>query len=113
MTTPDPAGIATNLTDGVGNAVVDLAVDLAPVAVPFVLAMAAIGGVLRKFGLTPSAGLDAFERKVGLGTYTSTRGRGPCLCDDCDGTVTPKWHHGGCYCRECELDHDVRASEAY
>jgi hypothetical protein len=62
MTTPDPAGIATNLTDGVGNAVVDLAVDLAPVTVPFVLAMGAIAWVMHKFGLNDRIELARLDR---------------------------------------------------
>lgn len=54
---PDATGIATTLANDVGGQVIDTAVALAPVAVPFVLAMTAIGWVLRKFGLKKSASL--------------------------------------------------------
>ena len=54
---PNPTGIATTLTTNVGGQVIDTAVALAPIAVPFVLAMTAIGWVLRKFGLKKSASL--------------------------------------------------------
>lgn len=55
---PDPAAIATTLATSVGGQVVDTAVSLAPVAVPFVLAMTTIGWVLRKFGLKKKASLN-------------------------------------------------------
>ena len=48
---PDPAAPVQGLVDGMGGQVLDVAVGLAPVAVPFVLALAAIGWVLRRFGL--------------------------------------------------------------
>lgn len=56
-TTPDATSIATTLAGNVGDQVIDTAVSLAPVAVPFILAMTAIGWVLRKFGLKKSASL--------------------------------------------------------
>lgn len=55
---PDPTAIATTLSTDVGGQVIDTAVSLAPVAVPFVLAMTAIGWVLRKFGLKKKASLN-------------------------------------------------------
>ena len=56
-TPPDSTSIATSLAANVGDQVIDTAVSLAPVAVPFVLAMTAIGWVLKKFGLKKSASL--------------------------------------------------------
>lgn len=56
-TTPDATALATSLAGNVGDQVIDTAVALAPVAVPFVLAMTAIGWVLRKFGLKKNASL--------------------------------------------------------
>jgi len=58
-TAPDPAAIATTLTNSVGDQVVDAAVSIAPIAVPFVLALTAIGWVMRKFGLNKKASLKA------------------------------------------------------
>lgn len=57
VTPPDATAVATTLAGNVGGQVIDTAVALAPVAVPFVLAMTAIGWVLRKFGLKKSASL--------------------------------------------------------
>lgn len=56
-TPPDATAISTTLANNVGGQVIDTAVSLAPVAVPFVLAMTAIGWVLRKFGLKKNASL--------------------------------------------------------
>lgn len=55
---PDPTAIATTLATDVGGQVISTATSLAPVAVPFVLAMTAIGWVLRKFGLKKKASLN-------------------------------------------------------
>lgn len=57
-TAPDPTAIATTLAGDVGGQVIDTATSLAPVAVPFVLAMTAIAWVLRKFGLKKKASLN-------------------------------------------------------
>lgn len=57
VTAPDASATATTLANNVGNQVIDTAIDLAPVAVPFVLAMTAIGWVLSKFGLKKKASL--------------------------------------------------------
>ena len=57
-TPPDATAVATSLAGNVGDQVIDTAVSLAPVAVPFVLAMTAIGWVLRKFGLKKKASLN-------------------------------------------------------
>jgi len=56
---PDPAAIATTLTTDVGGQVLDTATSLAPVVVPFVLALAAIGWVMRKFNLKKKASLTS------------------------------------------------------
>jgi len=56
-TPPDPVAIGTSLMNGVGDQVLDTTVALAPVAVPFVLAIATIGWVLNKFGLRKKASL--------------------------------------------------------
>jgi hypothetical protein len=55
---PDPTAIATTLATDVGGQVIDTATSLAPVAVPFVLAMTAIAWVLKKFGLKKKASLN-------------------------------------------------------
>lgn len=55
---PDPTAIATTLTTDVGGQVIDTATSLAPVAVPFILALTAIGWVMKKFGLKKKAGLN-------------------------------------------------------
>lgn len=52
---PDPGDVATSLTNNVGQKVVDGALDVAPVAVPFILALAAITWTMRKFGLSKKA----------------------------------------------------------
>lgn len=80
MTTPeppayDPAVAATTLAQNTGEQVLTLATDLAPIAVPFVLGLAALRWVLNKFGVGGNAGpLDAFERRAGLGRYTPAIG---------------------------------------
>jgi hypothetical protein len=55
---PDPGTIATALASDVGGQVVGAAVAIAPVAVPFVLGLTAIGWVLKKFGLKKKASLN-------------------------------------------------------
>lgn len=61
MSTPavDPVSTATTLTGNVGGQVVDAAVGIAPIAVPVVLALTAIGWVMRKFGLKRKASLSS------------------------------------------------------
>lgn len=49
-----PAAQATTLVDQVGNEVLHVAEGIAPIAVPFVLAMVSIRWVLAKFGFRPS-----------------------------------------------------------
>ena len=68
MTTPNQP--AEELVHNLGDQVLDLAVDLAPLAVPFVLAMTAIAWVLSKFGV--SGRIDNFAVK-------NTYGRGNVL----------------------------------
>lgn len=48
---PDPTTIATSLADNVGGQLVDTVTGVAPVLVPFFLAIWAIRFVLGKFGL--------------------------------------------------------------
>jgi hypothetical protein len=55
---PSPGTVGTNLANNVGQKVIDGALDLAPVAVPFILALAAINWVMRKFGLKKKASLN-------------------------------------------------------
>lgn len=59
ITTPNPATVATTLVTDVGGQVVDASVAIAPVAVPFMLALTAISWALSKFGLKKKAGLKA------------------------------------------------------
>jgi hypothetical protein len=54
----NPGAQAISLADSVGNTVVDVAANLAPVAVPFVLSLVALRWALRKFALDGSAGLE-------------------------------------------------------
>lgn len=54
-TPPAPGTVATTLTNNVGQKVIDGALDVAPVAVPFILALAAINWTMKKFGLTKKA----------------------------------------------------------
>lgn len=59
MTAVDPVSTATTLTSNVGGQVVDAAVGIAPIAVPVVLALTAMGWVMRKFGLKRKASLSS------------------------------------------------------
>lgn len=54
-----PAAPAERLVSDLGGQVLQVAQDLAPVFVPYILAMTAIGLVLHKFGLTKA--IDGFE----------------------------------------------------
>jgi hypothetical protein len=64
MSAPDPAVPASALVNGLGTEVLDVAVSLAPVAVPFVLALAAIAWVMRKFGLAERVELARLDREA-------------------------------------------------
>jgi hypothetical protein len=55
----DPAAIAGTLATNVGGQVLTTAETLAPIAVPFILAMTAIGWALNKFGLRKKASLSS------------------------------------------------------
>lgn len=57
-TAPDAGDTAITLANNVGGQVIGTAVDLAPVAVPFILVLSAIGWVLRKFNMRKKAGLN-------------------------------------------------------
>lgn len=60
--TPVPAVPAAELVHNLGGQVVDTAVGLAPVAVPFVLTLAAIAWVLERFGVAGRIELAQLER---------------------------------------------------
>lgn len=65
---PVPAQPAQQLVSELGGEVVDTALDLAPVVVPFLLALLAVGWVLSKFGLRRAASLPA-----AVGEYREVR----------------------------------------
>lgn len=54
---PDPSAAATTLAQSTGTQVLDTAVDVAPIAVPFVLGLAALRWALNKFGVGGKAKL--------------------------------------------------------
>ena len=55
--TPDPVALAQTLVTNVGGQVVNAAVGIAPLAVPAVLGLTALGWVLKKFGVGRKATL--------------------------------------------------------
>lgn len=58
---PDAGTVASDLAGSIGNQVITAALDIAPVAVPFVLALTALTWVLKKFGVGKKAGLGAVK----------------------------------------------------
>lgn len=61
---PDPAVPASQLVSGLGTQVLDVAVGLAPLAVPFVLVLGGISWVLHKFGVAGRIELAQLERQA-------------------------------------------------
>lgn len=59
-----PGAQATLLAQDLGARVLDVAVHLAPIAVPFVLALTAIGWAMEKFGLNGRIELAHLEREA-------------------------------------------------
>jgi hypothetical protein len=60
-TTADTVAPVVTMAQGLGHTVLGVAENIAPVAVPFVLAMCAIRWALVKFGVDGSAGLGGME----------------------------------------------------
>jgi len=65
---PDAGEVASSLVDDVGNQVLSAVVAIAPIAVSFVLAIAAIGLVMRRFGMSGSGAVGD-----GMGAYNNQR----------------------------------------
>jgi hypothetical protein len=106
----NPGAQAISLADQVGNAVVDTAANLAPIAVPFVLAMTAIAWVMRKFGLYGSAGLAGGGAFDVLDQPIEYNADGSAKCRECRGPVEPG---AGRICERCQDWHAERAADWY
>lgn len=82
---PDPVDVGTTLGVDLGGRVLDLAVGLAPVAVPFILALTVITWALHKFGLAGQVGAFARDvrgvREYGTGFHDWEAGEKP-LCSN-------------------------------